>query len=287
MNADIALYKAKSGGRNRVEVYTSALQHALVAQKQRSDELLSALEAGEIGAYFQPQFNASDLEYVGLEALARWEHPERGVLPPCAFFDIAEELQIVDEIDRVVMAKAAEMCRVLAAAGISTPKIAVNVSCDRLKRDLIYEDVANFDAAGAQLAFELLETIYVEGDEDLDSSIQRLRRLGVEFEVDDFGSGRASILSLLHVTPRRLKIDRALIEPIVESPKHLQVVRAIVEIGRSQGVSVTAEGVETEAHVEILRDLGCDTLQGYYFSAPMSPERLTRYLQTRQWLKAS
>ena len=285
VNADIALYEAKRRGRNRVECFTDALRHEVVNTKRTADEILRGLEQNEFMAYFQPQFDAHTLEVVGLEALARWDHPTKGILAPAAFLKIAENLKVVSQIDAVVLNQALLQQFRLNASGYPVPKVSVNVSAQRLMDETLFERLENLAFRPGSLSFELLESISFDGeDRELIHQIERLKALGADIEIDDFGSGHASIVTLLKLTPRRLKIDRQLVIPLLESKAQQQLVASIIEIGRSRGIEIVAEGVETMAHVEILRELGCDILQGYALARPMAPGELLSFVSERRWM---
>jgi EAL domain-containing protein (putative c-di-GMP-specific phosphodiesterase class I) len=173
----------------------------------------------------------------------------------------------------------------LAAAGIDVPKVSVNISAQRLADESLIRRLEQLDIRPGTLSFELLESISFDGEDgELVPQIEKIKALGIDIEIDDFGTGYASIVTLLKLTPRRLKIDRQLIIPIVESPAQQQLVRSIIEIGRSRGIDIVAEGVETMAHAAILRDLGCQTLQGYAFARPMAPGELLRFARERSWI---
>ena len=288
VNADIALYRAKNNGRSCVVAFTEDLQHELNAKKQTADDILRGLEADEFDAVFQPQFDAQSGECVGVEALARWDHPERGWLAPDAFLGVAEELNVVREIDRAIFRKAMALGDAFAAAGVHIPKIAVNLSLQRLLDPEILGDVQRLRPMRMAVAFELLETVYFDDERsEVSEAIERLRRVGVEIEIDDFGSGRASVIGLLKIRPDRLKIDRKLVMPITESARHRSLVEAIVQMGRSQGITATAEGVETAEHAQVLRAIGCHAMQGYYFARPMPAPELKSFLAERAWPQAS
>ena len=285
VNADIALYEAKRRGRNRVECFTDVLRHEVINTKRTADEILRGLEQNEFMAYFQPQFDAHTLEIVGLEALARWDHPTKGILPPAAFLGIAESLKVVSQIDAVILNQALLQQFRLKASGYPIPKISVNVSAQRLRDETLFERLENLSFRPGSLSFELLESISFDGDDrELIHQIERLKALGADVEIDDFGSGHASIVTLLKLHPRRLKIDRQLVIPLLESKAQQQLVASIIEIGRSRGIEIVAEGVETMAHVAVLRDLGCDVLQGYALAKPMSPSDLLGFVGERRWL---
>lgn len=283
VRADLALYEAKALGRNRVEIFSAALHERMTDKKILADELLRGLETDAFVPYFQPQIDAVDGSVAGVEALARWRHPERGDLSPVAFLEVAEELNVVGALDRMIFRKAVAACARFKELGAPIPKLGVNVSMARLKDADLAAEVASVPADAPRIAFELLETIYLDDHFEAEWSIDHLRELGVEFEIDDFGSGRASIIALLKIEPRRLKIDRNLVAPITRSPSYLKLVKSIIGIGRAQGVGVIAEGVETEEHARILAEIGVDALQGYYFAAPLGEEAFVDFLRDRAW----
>lgn len=286
VNADIALYEAKRRGRNRVECFTDVLRQEVVNTKRTADEILRGLDQNEFIAYFQPQFDAKTLEVVGLEALARWDHPTKGILPPAAFLSIADSLKVVSQIDAIVLNQALLQQYRLNASGYPIPKVSVNVSAQRLRDESLFERLQNLSFRPGSLSIELLESISFDGDDrELIHQIERLKALGADIEIDDFGSGHASIVTLLKLTPRRLKIDRQLVIPLLESRAQQRLVSSIIEIGRSRGIEIVAEGVETIEHARVLRDLGCDTLQGYALARPMPPADLLGFLGERRWLE--
>ncbi|MCL6707237.1 EAL domain-containing protein [Pseudomonas sp. R2.Fl] len=271
VNADIALYEAKRRGRNRVEHYTEAMKSLAVATKQTADAILRSVEQNGFIAYFQPQFDAHTLEISGVEALARWDHPERGLLGPAAFLAAAEDLNVIAQIDAAILDQALFQTTRWKAQGLNIPKVSVNISAQRLLDDGLLEHLGRVSVPKGQLSFELLESIsFDDKNEAATQAIERIREHGIDIEIDDFGTGYASILSLLKLSPRRLKIDRQLTRPIIESSAQRRLISSIVEIGRSLSIEIIAEGVETMAHAEILRELGCQSLQGYALAMPMS-----------------
>lgn len=287
INADIALYEAKRRGRNRVERFSDTLRQVAINTKKTADEILRGLEQNEFIAYFQPQFCARTLEIVGIEALARWDHPTKGILGPDAFLKIAENLKVVAAIDDAILNQALLQFYRLEANGIPVPKVSVNISAQRLRDDTLLNRLREISFRPGTLSFELLESISLDGhDGELLPEIESIRALGIDIDIDDFGTGYASIVTLLKLTPKRLKIDRQLIAPITESAAQQQLVRSIIDIGRARGIEVVAEGVETTRHIEILRDMGCDALQGYALSRPLPPSELVDFIKSRRWLQA-
>lgn len=287
VNADIALYEAKRRGRNRHETFTGALKTAVFQTKQTADEILRGLEQNEFVAHFQPQFCPASLEVIGVEALARWDHPTKGLIGPHAFLKTAEDINVVAAIDQSILEQALfQICR-WEANGIRIPKVSVNLSYSRLRDEGLIERLQQMRIPEGRLSFELLESIsFDENDTTLLSNIRRIKELGIDIEIDDFGTGYASILSLLKLTPRRLKIDRQLVLPLLESPQQRRLVESIIDIGTSLGIEVIAEGVETHEHAAILKQLGCHGLQGYAFARPMSANDLATFIFERKWRAA-
>ncbi|WP_269583813.1 bifunctional diguanylate cyclase/phosphodiesterase [Roseibium sp. Sym1] len=288
IDADIALYRAKSNGRNRFEFFSDTLKSEIVRNKKVADDILCGLERQEFLPYFQPQFDARTLQITGVEALARWNHPVEGILTPDVFLRTADDLNVVPLIDRVILEQTLWQSTRWKAAGIEIPKMSVNVSAGRLNDANLMESLDGLSFEPGTLSFELLESIFLDEKNDLiTANFERLREVGIDIEIDDFGTGYASIVSLIHLRPSRLKIDRQLILPITHSEGQRRLVASIIEIGQSLGIKVVAEGVETMEHARILGDLGCDALQGYAFAAPMSSDRLIEFVRAETWRKAS
>ncbi|MHA6299868.1 bifunctional diguanylate cyclase/phosphodiesterase [Devosia sp. CAU 1758] len=284
VNADIALYRAKALGRSRHEFFSEALQAEVINTKRVADEILKGLDNNAFFAHYQPQFDAHTLDLVGVEALARWQHPVDGLKAPDSFMDVAEEINVVAQIDRLVLEQAlADLAR-WDEMGLNVPRASVNVSLRRLHDEGLIESLKALPLAPGRLSFELVESIYLdESDGIVAWNIDQVKELGIDVEIDDFGTGYASIVSLQKLHPRRLKIDRQLVKPILDQPAQRQLVASIVDIGKSMDIEIVAEGVETMEHAAILRDLGCDILQGYAFARPMSRDALESFLRENAW----
>jgi len=284
IDADIALYRAKSNGRNRYEFFNASLKAEIIRNKRVADDILNGLDRNEFIPYFQPQFDAKTLDIVGVEALARWIHPSEGVLAPDAFLKTAGELNVVPLIDRAILEQTLWQSTRWKAAGISIPKMSVNVSAGRLYDNDLIESLNGLTFDRGSLSFELLESIFLDDkNETIVANIAQLKALGIDIEIDDFGTGFASIVSLVQVKPARLKIDRQLISPLVNSDSQRNLVASIIDIGQSLGIKVVAEGVETMEHATILRDIGCDTLQGFALARPMPSEELMAFVLEERW----
>ncbi|HEY6631821.1 MAG TPA: EAL domain-containing protein [Rhizobiaceae bacterium] len=288
VNADLALYRAKSRGRNRHQFFNDALQADILATKRVADDILSGLERGEFVAWYQPQFDARTHAIVGVEALARWNHPTEGLLAPNDFIKVAEELNAVATIDRMILEQTLADFDDWAASGLRVPKASVNVSARRLHDEELIRSLGELSIRPGTISFELVESIFLdENDELFTWNVEQIKALGIDIEIDDFGSGHASIVSLLRLKPSRLKIDRQLVTPIVDSPAQRQLVGSILEIGRSLGIEVLAEGVETMEHARVLKRLGCNALQGHAFARAMSASEFKAFARARQLREAS
>lgn len=284
LNADIALYNAKKRGRNRYEFFSADKHDSLINTKRISDEILRALERREFVPYYQFRFDAQTLDIAGVETLARWLHPEEGILTPDRFLAIAEDLDAVTAIDAIMLEKAIKDFKAWQLAGLDIPNISVNVSSRRLHDPSLMKSLANIDMPHGALSFELLESIFLDdSDEVALTNLRQLRALGIDIEIDDFGTGHASIVSLLKVSPSVLKVDRQLVRSAPQSAEQRKLLTSIIDIGRSLGIKVVAEGVETAAHVRVLQKLGCDYLQGYALCRPLPQNAIAAFVQSEPW----
>ena len=283
MNADIALYRAKALGRRRHVFFDTALQTMVDDGRRLGEELLSALKNGEIVAHYQSQHDPITGTIRGVEALARWQHPTHGLLSPEAFLPTASRLGVLAEVDATILRQAIGHLKMWDGAGFNLEALSVNVSAERLNDPDLVSTLQSMDLPHGRLVFEILETAVVdELSDEARWTLDALSDLGIEIEVDDFGTGTASILGVLALAPARLKIAREIIEPITQGPAQLAVLRAILSLGQSLGVGLIAEGVATADHHEILRTMGFEKLQGFYLSRPVDAEAMTQVLASQQ-----
>lgn len=280
-NADIALYIAKQNTSSKIAEFDSKMRVEAERHKRVADGLRVALQESQLTAFFQPKLYARDRRLAGLEALVRWEHPQMGLLSPAEFLPIAEEIGLEKDIDRHVLEMALEATQRLHAAGLPVPHIAVNVSLQRLKDPDLLRELDTLGEFPCQLVFEILETVDLDAvHKDLRWVLDGLQERNVRIEIDDFGTGHASITSLLNLQPDGLKLDRSLIAGIREGEQQREaLLRALVDIGRASQTTVTAEGIETEFQAQMLERLGCDLFQGYLFAKPMSETDLVAWLK--------
>ncbi len=277
--ADAALYRAKKRGKNRSEVVTKELYHYVHRSHCLLGQLEPALSKGQIVPYFQPQFCAFSHRLLGAEALVRWVHPEFGILGPEQFLELACQLGLSAEVDQVIFDQTQQLIRGWEHQGLSLPRISFNISRSRLLQ-LDFKEVRVFKkTVAAEISFELLESIFLDGgDVSVEERIRELRGVGVDIEVDDFGSGYTSIIGLTKILPKRLKVDQRLVKPIVSDPKSKELAQSIIKIGKTLDIQLVAEGVETMQHAMILSAIGYQVLQGYAFSPPMSASAMVTFL---------
>ena len=281
-DADIALYEAKRLGRNRHHIFDDPLRHQFEDRKNLSDDLLLGLERGEFVAHYQPQICAKTGAVIGVEALARWEHPTRGLLYPEEFLDIAEDLGHISSIDQIVYLHAIDTGRKLSATGTQLSRVSVNVNLKRLADADDLSWLSGADTLPFQLSLEILETLDVDKHfESIADLLVRLRENDILIEIDDFGSGRASLTSLLKFKPERIKLDGEIVRASVQQGTWArEMVHAIADMCRRLDIAMTAEGLETREQADLMSALGCDTLQGYHFARPMARKHLDAWIKS-------
>ncbi|WP_374992020.1 putative bifunctional diguanylate cyclase/phosphodiesterase [Rhizobium sp. Pop5] len=277
--SDLALYHAKRNGRNRAEIFSDEMASALATERQLAQDLRSGLALGQIRPFYQVQVDAKSFRVNGVEALARWHHPTRGILAPAHFLSLASYNGLVAELDDVIlMAVLADMQSL--ESQLEGIRVSVNLSADRLNDPELITKLGSYDIPPGRLSFELIETIFLDSLSDhVRQNIEAIKSFGIDIEIDDLGSGHASLLGLLELRPDRVKIDRQLVMPILQSVPSRRLVGSLVDIARALDMGVIAEGVETIEHAKVLADLGVHTLQGYAFGRPQSFADLTARLE--------
>jgi diguanylate cyclase (GGDEF)-like protein/PAS domain S-box-containing protein len=273
--ADSALYEAKKR-RNRYTIYTDALDASLAHRREVETALEHALDSGEgLSLHYQPLVRAVDGTVIGLEALARWRHPTLGVVPPVQFVAVAEETGLIGRLGEWVLRTACARMR-----GVDDLFIAVNVSAVQLRDDRFADTVMGILAEtrlpARRLELEITETAIVNADGGAVRLLKRLRKAGVRISLDDFGTGYSSLTLLKDLDVDKVKIDRSFVQMAPLAEDSAAIVRAVSNLGAALGLCVVAEGVETEAQRQFLRDAGCDELQGYLFSAAVPEDRIER-----------
>lgn len=286
--ADASLYDAKNNGRNCVSSYTETLHFKVAQQRELALKFRDAVSGGEFEPYFQPQFNAHTGKIIGLEVLARWPSKQLGLVQPNLFLPIARQLYMMEELDEIIFYKAIDQIMRLQQKGTSIPKISFNVTAERVIGGGVLKSISSLGIERPNISIEVLESVILEDQQNVFwLEIEKLRKLGVMIEIDDFGSGHTSLVGALALKPEVLKIDRRLIIPITTSKQAKKIVEQIVGMARIIGLKVTAEGVETIEHAKIATDCGCDILQGYGLALPMPIAELETFLQNNEDLLLS
>lgn len=284
-DADTAMYAAKAEGKGRYVVFDQAMHERALKVLSVESGLRRAIEEHELEVHYQPVFASRTRALVGLEALVRWRHPQRGMVAPLDFVPIAEDSDLINLIDRFVLREAAaQLTRWRSTGGIAKDLfVAVNASRKQFTRDGFAEDVAHILSTvglpSSALHLEVTETVTMDAAPIVAMQLSKLAQTGVKLIVDDFGVGYSS-LAVLHRFPfAGLKVDRQFITNLAHSPRATEVVRAIVVMASALGMSCTAEGVETAEQLSQLIDFGCGTVQGYYLARPMPVEAVTAFIE--------
>lgn len=277
--ADEAMYEAKRAGRLQAFTYDKDLAQRSRERAQLAEELFQGIDGDQFEPHFQPQVDAQSHKLIGVEALARWRHPTRGLLTPVHFLDRAEELGVMDQIDDVIFEKSAREAMELERRLDRPLRLSVNISMQRLERDDFALRSLAFGGPEGGLALEVLETVLYDGDElNLADKFATLRRAGLEIHLDDFGSGHASLVGMLEIQPDCIKLDRSLVNSTVAPRKRLSIIEHTIKMAHEFDIRVLAEGVETGEAALALAELGADELQGFYFGRPMRPSALEAWL---------
>ena len=287
VKADLALYRAKSDGRNRFRMHVDALDDETRERVSIGEDLRHAVERNELELYYQPQVDMTTGGIVGLEALLRWNHPKRGQLLPEAFIPIAETTGSITTIGDWVVGEACRQIARWRAAGIVPPLVAVNLSGAQFKLAaqldrIVIDNLARCHVAPGSLELELTESVLLETTQRHGEVLARLRRAGVRLAIDDFGTGYSSLDYLRAFQAARLKIDHRFIENVAGNADNGAITRATIGLAHALGIEVVAEGVETPAQRDFLLAAGCRLAQGFLFGKPMPSAEAGALLGRRQ-----
>ncbi|MDH3664106.1 MAG: EAL domain-containing protein, partial [Alphaproteobacteria bacterium] len=282
--ADIALYRAKSAGRDRWQLVNAAMDSAAFEQIVLEAQLRRAIDHEQFTLVYQPQINLRSGQVIGVEALVRWRHPEWGLVPPEQFIPLAEETGLIYDLGLWILEAACRQHALWREAGLDNLRLAVNISPYQLKRGDLERDVgAILDRTGMvldQLEFELTETALMQEGETT-RLLQRLAALGISVALDDFGTGYSSLSYLRRFPIDRIKIDRSFVCDISGSQSDGALAKAVIMLAHGLNVGVIAEGVETAAQLSLLRHFGCDEAQGFLLGEPVAGDHLPTMIEER------
>ncbi|MGB8956480.1 MAG: EAL domain-containing protein [Tumebacillaceae bacterium] len=282
-NADTAMYRAKESGKNQFRLYNALMNDQAFNRLTMENDLRKALERGEFVAYYQPQLNLDTGEIIGMEALVRWKHPERGLVSPAQFIPLAEETGLIVQIDDWVMRTACEQNKRWQEQGFRPLRVAVNLSTQQFQQSNLVERVAKvLEDTGLDpryLELEITESIAMFNVERVIITLHELAKLGVEIAIDDFGTGYSSLVYLKNFPIHRLKIDQSFVRDITTDHGDAAIVATIIAMSHSMNLDVIAEGVETPEQLKFLHEQKCHEMQGYLFSGPVPAERFEQFLR--------
>ena len=284
-HADQAMYRAKSGGRARCRFFEPGMAEAALTELAMESRLAQAVQQGEFVLHYQPQVELASGRVLGVEALVRWAHPQRGLVLPDEFIPLAEERRLILPIGAWVLQQALAAALRWRAAGCAPVPVAVNLSMQQFQAagfpDVVAAALAAAGAEGSMLELELTERMLMDDLSEVREALGRLRAMGVTITVDDFGTGYTSLAHLKDLPIQRLKIDRSFVCGLPTDTGSMAIARAIVQMGHGLALEVVAEGVETAVQREAVREIGCDALQGHLLAAPMTEAQWVAWLRAR------
>jgi len=279
-NADLALYRAKAEGRGMFRFFESHMDSDVRERRMLEIELRQAIKDDELVLYYQPLVSADSNKASGLEALVRWNHPIRGIVPPAEFIPIAEQTGLIKQIGDWTIRQAC-----MAAAAWPEPLlVAVNLSAKHFQMSdigvVVREALEVSGLDPARLELEITESLLIERPEDVIDKLLEIKKLGVSIAMDDFGTGYSSLAYLLKFPFDKIKIDKSFVTASSDDPVARDILRSIASLGKTLKIRITAEGVETREQVEFLRDIACNQLQGFFFAKPLNEADLATYFLT-------
>ena len=276
--ADVAMYRAKESSRNAFCFYTAEMNARAASKLQLNTDLRRALERREFSLHYQPKVNLATGEMIGMEALLRWKHAERGMVPPLEFIPALEDSGLIVEVGDWVVGEACRQLREWTRAGLQLAPVAVNLSARQFRRrdldQVIRRVLAEHGLSPALLELEITESSLMDDPQDAIRQLQALREAGLRISVDDFGTGYSSLAYLTRLPVSTLKIDRAFVNAATTESSSAAIVKMVIDMAQRLSFDVVAEGIETDAHVMFLRQHGCSQGQGYHFGRPIPAEAM-------------
>ena len=280
--AEQALSEAKNLGGNTIRYYsnenTALLEQGIFLER----DLRKAIQNNELVVYYQPKINFRNKDIYGFEALVRWNHPEKGLIPPGLFIPLAEQTSLISDIGRIVLQKTAKQIRLWNNLGYNNICVSVNIVAQQIRRGQLLNDldqaIDDNQIDGSSLELEITESSLIENSDSVRNLLDEIKKRKINISLDDFGTGYSSLSYLADFPIDILKIDRSFVSKIGEN-KQQAIVSAMIAMGKAMGMTVVAEGIETEQQMQYLQDLDCDIAQGYLFSKPLPQEEATIFLE--------
>ena len=283
-NADTAMYEAKNDGRNRYKIYSETMGNFVDKQLNLEQDLTEAVKTKEqIQVYYQVKIDAQSKRILGAEALVRWNHPTNGLIFPDDFIYMAESTGLMIELGNIITEQSIKMVKELNRLGVIGIKMAINLSARQFQDSslvpFISKTLKKYDIDPSQIEFEITESISMSNMTTTLRILKDLKELGVSIAIDDFGTGHSSLAYLKKFPIDTLKIDRSFITNIVEDDEDKVIAQTIISMAHSLGLTTVAEGVETQDHVDMLQNMECDILQGYFYSKPIDKDTFIKFIK--------
>jgi len=289
-NADSAMYKAKENGRNNFSFYTQAMTDEIQKKVILENHLRQALHNDELFFCYQAQYDINSKQMVGLEALARWRHPQQGLISPDDFIPVAEQSGLIEELGRWSLQHLFLQGKLWLDQGFNFGRLSINISGRQLQNKTLYQDLMNTltdtGFPSNKLTLEVTESSLMENMQQAIVILTQLKAQGINIAIDDFGTGYSSLSYLKRLPINELKIDRAFIRDIPEDKDDVAIVNTIISLAKNLGLTVVAEDVETVEQVNFLQTANCYIVQGYYFSKPITAEEWNRQLPLKNKLNS-
>ncbi len=281
--ADLAMYRAKQNGRNDFEFYTTNLNFIAHQWLEMEHGIRHALKNNQLFIVYQPQVETVQNQLIGMEALIRWRHPERGLIPPLEFIKIAEQSSLINQIGEWVLEATCKQMRAWLDKKYNVPRVSINISARHLRSESLIKTLKNipakYDIAPKMLCIEITEYALLEEADVVKNNMRLIKEAGFSISLDDFGMGHSSLLYLKRWAVDEVKIDRSFVEGLVNSEEDRVIVKAIVALGDALGLNLVGEGVENQQQADILSASGCKNVQGYFYSPPLDAKEMETWLK--------
>ncbi|WP_226676073.1 sensor domain-containing protein [Mesobacillus jeotgali] len=268
--ADMAMYKAKENGANHYQFFDQSMVDQNVNKFELENDLRNAINSKALTVFYQPKYNATTNEITGAEALARWKHPRHGMIPPGVFIPIAEEANLIVSLERLIIRQVFNQLVIWKERGFDVPRTSINISIIHFYQEdfvkFMQHTLKEYNLYGELIEIEVTESIMIKKEDSINSQLQELREIGIEVSIDDFGTGYSSLSYLSKLSVDRLKIDQSFIS---HSQENREIISTIVSMATNLKLKVIAEGVETASQIDLLKSLGCQEVQGYFYSPPL------------------